>query len=672
MSKFKVQFSCSAESLSRTALHMLFGASLAMTSVSALADERSTKPLEMNKHTSDNLNMLREGAAGNTYPRRAPANYADGVGEPVDGPNPRRVSNRIFADRAQNLFSETGVTQWVWTWGQFIDHSIGLRRQSDDMLYVQYDGNDPMELFSNADSTTLRMTRSAVAEDSGVTQHAPRDQINDVRSNLDAWAVYGGSVERLEWMREGPVDGDLRNNGARLLLTDDGFLPPASIRGDALNAPTMEREGLLRGAPDADDIAVVAGDVRANENVALTAVQTLFAREHNRIVDRLPREWTEQRRFDVARLLVTATQQYITYTEFLPALGIELPPASQYQPNVDVAISNEFATVGYRAHSMIHGEIETTADADYYDAGQLDKFRAQGVAVSIGSSDENNGPATVELAVPLNVAFGNPQLVRSMGVGRIAIGLAAEPQYRNDEQIDNQLRSVLFQLPSENSEDPHMCLDGPRLPECFTLIADIGVLDIVRGRDHGMPYYNDMRAAYGLTRIGSFTELTGEATESFPTDDPLLNTRTPIDDPASLDFVMLFDAEGAPIDVGSEAADTDAVEGIRRTTLAARLKGLYPDIDTLDAFVGMVSEPHLPNSDLGELQHAMWTQQFTALRDGDPNFYLWNRDLLKVERELAALGLSWRQSLADVVIATTDGTIDEIRQNLFIDADSDR
>ena len=48
----------------------------------------------------------------------------------------------------------------------------------------------------------------------------------------------------------------------------------------------MELQGALGATPQK---AMVAGDVRANENIALTATQTLFAREHNRIVDALPR-----------------------------------------------------------------------------------------------------------------------------------------------------------------------------------------------------------------------------------------------------------------------------------------------------------------------------------------------------------------------------------------------
>src|SRR4051794_37011557 len=70
------------------------------------------------------------GQAGRRYLRVTPAVYADGVARPVPGPPARYVSNRVFADGAQNVFSENGVTQWGFAWGQFLDHTIGLRQEA--------------------------------------------------------------------------------------------------------------------------------------------------------------------------------------------------------------------------------------------------------------------------------------------------------------------------------------------------------------------------------------------------------------------------------------------------------------------------------------------------------------------------------------------------------------
>lgn len=80
--------------------------------------------------------------------------------------------------------------------------------------------------------------------------------------------------------------------------------------------------GRLAGTPDR---AAVAGDVRANENVALTSIQTLLAREHNRIVASLPADLAATDKFEIARRVVGAEVQRITYEEFLPALGVRLP-----------------------------------------------------------------------------------------------------------------------------------------------------------------------------------------------------------------------------------------------------------------------------------------------------------------------------------------------------------
>lgn len=183
--------------------------------------------------------------------------------------------------------------------------------------------------------------RSGSAPGTGVT--TPREQPNVVSSYLDASTVYSDEAGRLEWLREGPVDGNLANNGARLLMPER-YLPRLNTRGDAATAPPMDD-----AAGGMGDRAAVAGEFRGNENIALLATHTLLAREHNRIVGQLPASLTEEQKFQIARRVVIATMQYITYEEYLPAMGVRLAPYRGYDPDVNAGIGNEFATVGYRA-----------------------------------------------------------------------------------------------------------------------------------------------------------------------------------------------------------------------------------------------------------------------------------------------------------------------------------
>jgi hypothetical protein len=384
---------------------------------------------------------------------------------------------------------------------------------------------------------------------------------------------------------------------------------------------------------------VVAGDVRANENIALTAMHTLFAREHNRIVASLPRSLSDQQKFEVARRVVGAELQYITYHEFLPAVGVRLEPYAGYDPRLNAGLANEFAVVGYRAHSMIHGEFEPVVPANQYTQAQLDAFRAQGLSV------DDNGDGTITLVIPLTVAFGNPDLLERVGLTPVLSSLIS-PQYKNDEQIDNSLRSVLFQVPKPGTTDPSVCGAPVIDPSCFAGTVDLGAIDVQRGRDHGMPSYNDLRRAYGLSPKHSFKEITGENIERFPSD-PLIDPTNPIDDPNILDFVRTLDAAGKDIPIGSAEG---TIVGVRRTTLAARLKAVYGDVDRVDAFVGLVSERHVPGTEFGELQLAMWKKQFEALRDGD-RFYIENDLALReIERDF---GVDYRQTLSQVIRANT-------------------
>jgi hypothetical protein len=566
------------------------------------------------------------GQAGTQYLRVARPNYADGIGQMVSGPSPRYTSNRIFNDVGQNLFSENNISQWGWAWGQFVDHDIGLRDETPaENAAMPYDKHDPLESFSN-DVGSIAFARTPAAPGTGT--NSPRQQINTISSFIDGSQVYGVTQSRLDWLR----------NGASLLMSPDNYLPRATARGDASTAPPMDLMGPLVGAPSQ---AVEAGDVRANENIALTAIQTLFAREHNRIVAALPNTLSQEDKFQIARRVVGAEIQYITYSQFLPTLGVSLDPYRGYSPTVNPTLSNEFAVVGYRAHSMVHGEFDVTVPAGTYTDDQLNNvFPSEGVTV------ERNADGTVSLVIPLVDAFGNPGLLEQVGEGRILQSLADEHQYKNDEQMDNSLRSVLFEVPKPNGKNPPNCGQPVILPSCFTDVSDLAADDIQRSRDHGMPSYNDLRRAYGLAPVRSFTQITGESTDQFPTNDPKIDPVDPIDDPNSLDFLQLRDAQGNIIPLGSAAAQEDAVTGVRRTTLAARLKGIYGSIDKVDAFVGMVSEKHVPGTEFGPLQLAIWKKQFQALRDGDRLFYL-NDPVLNTIRQ--TYGIDYRHSLAELI-----------------------
>jgi len=590
--------------------------------------------------SGNNLRHPAWGRAGTLYLRVAPTNYADGISSMANGPSMRYVSNRVFNDVGQNIFSKDGITQWGWVWGQFLDHDFGLRDERPaENAPIPFDRVDPLEAFAN-DLGAIGFARTPAAAGTGV--NTPRQQVNTLSSYIDGSNIYGVDPNRLEWLRVGPVDGDMSNNGARLMLTADDFLPRVSARDDPSTAPAMDLMGPLVGTPNR---AVVAGDVRANENIALTALHTLFAREHNRIVASLPSSLSAEERFQIARRVVGAEIQYITYTEFLPALGVRLEPYRGYDPTVNPGLSNEFAVVGYRAHSMVHGEFDTTVGASTYTDAQLAAFAAQGIVVTADGDQ-------VTLEIPLAAAFGTPDLLQDLGLGPVFRSLS-QRQYENDEQIDNALRSVLFQIPKPGIADPTVCGVPVVNPDCFSGVSDLGAIDIARGRDHGMPTYNDLRRAYGLAPKTSFVDVTGEATQRFPVD-PLINPRDPINDPNILDFVELRAADGNLVAPDSEAAQEEVVLGVRRTTVAARLKAVYGTVDRLDAFVGMVSERHVKHTEFGELQLAIWAKQFTALRDGDRFFYRNDPVLRFIDHEF---GIDSRLTIAEIVKLDTGVTL---------------
>ena len=104
--------------------------------------------------------------------------------------------------------------------------------------------------------------------------------------------------------------------------------------------------------------------------------------------------------------------------------------------------------------------------------------------------------------------------------------------------------------------------------------SDIAALDIQRGRDHGLADYNSTRVALGLPALSSFEEI---------------------------------------------ADDED---------LRSSLRAVYGSVDRLDLWTGLVCEDNVPGASLGELNLAIWLDQFARVRDGDRLFFLNDPDFL--------------------------------------------
>ena len=125
----------------------------------------------------------------------------------------------------------------------------------------------------------ISLNRSITDPATGTSTSNPAQQVNTITAYLDGSMIYGSDATRA---------AALRTFSGGLLKTSAGDLLPFNTDGLA------ERQRRSH-FPD-DSQLFLAGDVRANENVELTALQTLFVREHN-----LPGRIAEGRASDLDR-----------------------------------------------------------------------------------------------------------------------------------------------------------------------------------------------------------------------------------------------------------------------------------------------------------------------------------------------------------------------------------
>ena len=301
--------------------------------------------------------------------------------------------------------------------------------------------------------------------------------------------------------------------GANLLRTmKDGYLK--EIAGNLL---TKNPEGFF-----------VSGDGRVNENPALTSLHTLFNREHNEIAKEVksayPR-WNDERIFQMARKINIAQFQAIVYFGFFPAVtGRQLPPYRfrGYRRRRNPGITNEFSTVAFRVgHTLINKHL---------------------------TSIERSGKVTQTL---LRDAFFKPTTFEKLGMDSLFRGMMRTRAAEIDNGIVTDVRDFLVN-------------NGRTM-------LDLASLNIQRGRDHGVPRYNDVRRAYRLRPARTFADIT------------------------------------------------------RNPDIQQKLKKAFGTVSNIDAWVGGICEDHIRGGSLGPLFFRIWRHQFNSLRLGD-RFYFERRN----------------------------------------------
>src|SRR5262249_25259225 len=371
----------------------------------------------------------------------------------------------------ERVLSDRLMSAMIYGWGQFLDHDLDLTRgvSPADHADIPVPKGDPFfDPDPNSTGTqVISFNRSKFITDA----NGVRKQPNEITAFIDASMVYGSDSFVANALRS-HVCGRLRTSeGADGMLgTADDLLP--------FNNTTYLPDGPISLANDSHIVdnsqLFAAGDFRTNENIELTSLHTLFMREHNRLADAIAAAdtahlLTDEDIYQRARAIVGAEIEVITYNEWLPALlgPGALPTYTGYDRTVNPGIANEFSTALFRlGHSMLGDDIEFL----------------------------NNDGTALQDEISLNVGFFNPPRIfdprtnTGPGIGPILKYLASDPSSEVDNSITDPVRNFLFGEPGQGG-------------------FDLSSLNIQRGRDHGLADYNSVRAAYGLSQVSSFAQV---------------------------------------------------------------------------------------------------------------------------------------------------------------------
>uniref|UniRef100_H2ZNT3 Thyroid peroxidase n=1 Tax=Ciona savignyi TaxID=51511 RepID=H2ZNT3_CIOSA len=553
------------------------------------------------------------GASNNPFVRWRAAQYENDFSTPMGWnsnrmyngyrlPPVRQVSNDVMRT------SNTQVTDPLYShmlvvWGQYIDHDIDFTPQS--LSTSTFQGltdckttckNEspcfPMQVPSNdpriSTASCLPFFRSAAVCGTGETSTLfhklqPREQINAVTSFVDASTVYGST--------------DSLNRRLRDMSNEDGLMKVNTMFKDGTwdYLPFDPNNPCVQDQFDASGVNIPcfhAGDGRVSEHLTLSAIHTIWVREHNRIARVLKAmnpHWSGEILYQEARKIVGAYHQIVhwkygvgssyllcgavhisrkphycrsyTVLEYVPKIigpeGVNMMGSyAGYDASVNPSVSNVFATAAFR-------------------------FGHATIAPQFRRLDENFNDHPQFPSILLHDAFFSPwRMIRQGGMDPILRGL-----------LTTFISYGFVFSTFKNVRTAKLLFKNVR----HFVALDLASLNLQRGRDHALPLYNDWREECGFRRANNFSDLAGE---------------------------------------------------IKDKALRDKLERLYGHPGNVDLWLAGLSEDLMNGSRTGPVFTCLLARQFKFLRDGD-RFYYENPGVFS-SQQLASLNkLSFARVLCD-------------------------
>ena len=500
--------------------------------------------------------------------------YEDGVDDAArsGGPNSRAVSNAL--SQGGHIEEPMGFNEMLAWWMFHIHVDIAVGQQTPDhpgQPNIEVPAGDPA--FAPGSEIAFRRSFSSQEVLPPALQPPAREILNVKSAWLDADMIYQAS----------PVEA------AAMRTFTDGMLVTQSIASGEEILPSVAYVQATNptGPMPFPHLGGGLGFVFPTTQAPFAggaAIDTMLLREHNRVASSITALSKGQRNglglperdddpaaydeavFQLSRKIVEAEIQAITYEEMLPSMGVELDDYAGYDPTVFPAVFVEFASGPMRLHTMLNA-----------------------LMPRVGSNGAPSGAPIDNTSF-----FAVPYAVWSQGgMDDVIRGMLVTPAQKNDLILDESLRSVSPQLPLGGVGD----------------LNDLMATHIERGRDRGLPAFDTLRLALGLSPITSFADITSD------------------------------------------------------TAVQAELSALYGTVDDIDPLVGLLAEDRVPGSLFGETTVALYQLQFSVIRDSDRFFY---QNVLaedpKVRKAMRKIGLDidddegpWvlRRSLGGLIADTT-------------------